>query len=158
MYKSWEPKQALINGAWWSAGKGKQQLNKLAPPVRKDNCISPADSCGRHTAIAGYHRWCFFLFRVSVLYGRNLFSYFFLLIMDVSCVGCGSIHTHEDRWIRRWCNSLSFCLSLCLTPFFFLLVSFGLLPISVSFPINNNSWIKLSGNFRGILCYSHPSC
>lgn len=67
MYKSSEPEQALINGVWWLAGKGKQQLNELAPlpSISEDNCISATNLCGRHAAFgrASLMRMIFPLFR-----------------------------------------------------------------------------------------------
>lgn len=145
---------------------------RACPPVREDNCISPTYSCGRYTAIAGYYWWgCIFFFSFLVCYacktpiyfskettGRLCFLSFFVLFLDICFV-----------WVR-WCfivmriggceggiTASPPCLSLCLAPFFSLLVSFCLPSfLSVSFSINN-SWIKLSGNFGGTLCYGRPS-
>lgn len=137
MYKSSEPKQALINGARWSAGKGKQQLNELAPPswriIAFHQQILVADTqTHRHTTDEGVI-FFFSPFNFSIcscktaLYfsrettGSFSFPVVFVLFWMSAVFECGGVHNHEDRWMWRWCNNLSLCLSRCLVPFFSLL-------------------------------------
>lgn len=174
MYKSSEPKQALINGARWSAGKGKQQLNELAPPswriIAFHQQILVADTqTHRHTTDEGV----IFFFPLSILVfvlaklpcisqGRLLGAFLFQLYLF--CFGCqlclsvavfiitriggceGGVTTSPSVSHDVLCRSFPSLVSFRLPSF-----------VSVSFS-NNNCWIKLSGNFRGTLCYGRPSC
>lgn len=166
-----EPKQALINGARWSAGKGKQQLNELAPPVMKDNCISPTDSWGRRTGTP--LMMCNFFFSLSILVfvlaklpcisqGRLLGAFLFqLYLFCFGCQLCLSVAVFIIMRIGGCEGGITTSPSVShdvLRRSFPSLVSFWLPSfVSVSFS-NNNCWIKLSGNFSGTLCYVCPSC
>lgn len=132
-------------------------------PIREDNCISQTDSWhSRHTPIAGYHWWgcnfCLCKNSHSFLKGdcsEHFFSSFSVLFWMSSVFECSNVHTCENRRMWRWYNSLSLCLSLCHTlsfPLSLCLPSF----LPVVFSINDNCWIKLSGNLRGPLCYGCP--
>lgn len=99
MYKSSEPKQALIKGAWWSAGKGKQRLNELAPPsswriIAFHQQILVADT-------QAYHWWgCNFFFfspslnlsicfcKAATYFSRETTELFFFFLSFVFVFGC----------------------------------------------------------------------
>lgn len=147
---------------------------RACPPVMEDNCISPTDSCGRHTDTQAHHWWgCNFFFPLSILVfvlaklpcisqGRLLGAFLFQLYLF--CFGCqlclsvavfiitriggceGGVTTSPSVSHDVLCRSFPSLVSFRLPSF-----------VSVSFS-NNNCWIKLSGNFRGTLCYGRPSC
>lgn len=84
-------------------------------------------------------------------------SFSFVLFWMSALFECGSVYTHEDRWIWRWYEQpLPLSLAMSRTVLF----SSCRLPrfVSVFFSINNNCWIKLSKNLREKLCYGCPSC